>query len=120
VRLDVQQLQEVTVARFPQRIFLDGPEGEAAAEQLLALVQDVGRCRLVINFERVEGLSSAMLGKLITIHKKALPLGGRLALCGIDPKLQQIFDTVKLTVLVGFYATEEEAIQSFRMTNGGR
>ena len=80
---------------------------------MLGLVQDAGRCRLVVNFTRVDGLTSATIGKLITVHKKALPLGGRLALCHVPAKLIHILDTVKLSVLIGIYDAEQEAVQSF-------
>src|SRR5262245_19303413 len=113
VALDVRQQGDVTVVRFLGCPFLDGAEG--VAEQLLSLVQDAGRCRLVVNLTGVDGMNSAMLGKLITVHKKSLPLGGRLALCGVAPKLGQILETVKLSVLVGLYNSEEEAVQSFHM-----
>jgi len=46
------------------------------------LLEFAARCssqKLLLNFEAVKFLSSAMLGKLIWLHKKALPLGGRLA-----------------------------------------
>jgi stage II sporulation protein AA (anti-sigma F factor antagonist) len=110
---DVEQVDQVTVARFPRPVALDGEDAEAVGEQLAGLVLDSGCCRLVLNLANVESLSSAMLGKLIWIHKKALPLGGRLAVCRVDPKLEHIFDTVKLSVLIGIYADEKEAVQSF-------
>jgi anti-sigma B factor antagonist len=113
--LDVRQQGEVTVVRFRGPVRLDGPEAEGIAEQLLSLVQDAGRCRLVVNLGGVQALNSATLGKLITVHKKALPLGGRLALCCTGHHLQQILETVKLSVLIGLYETEEEAVASFRM-----
>ena len=113
VTLDVQPVDNVTVVRFPRRIMLDGPDGESVGEQLLALVQDAGRCRLVVNCARVDGLTSATIGKLITVHKKALPLGGRLALCQVPAKLLHILETVKLPVLIGIYDSEQEAVQSF-------
>jgi stage II sporulation protein AA (anti-sigma F factor antagonist) len=110
---DVEQVDQVTVARFPRPVALEGEGAEAVAEQLSGLVLDSGCCRLVLNLANVETLSSAMLGKLIWLHKRALPLGGRLALCHVDPKLEQILDTVKLSVLIGVYADEKDAIRSF-------
>lgn len=114
--LDLDQVGSVTIVRFPRPILLEGEEADSVGEYLFGLVLDAGHCRLVVNCEHVESLSSAMLGKLITLHKKALPLGGRLALCCIDPRLHQIFDTVKLTVLIGIYDSEPEAVQSFALS----
>src|SRR5262249_16859378 len=101
---EVEQVGQVTVVRFPRPVALEGEEAEAVADQLAALVLESGCCRLVLDFANVEALSSAMLGKLIWLHKKALPLGGRVAVCRVDPKLVQILQTVKLSVLIGIYA----------------
>jgi anti-sigma B factor antagonist len=112
--VDVEQVGSATVVRFPRSIILEGDDAERVGEYLLGLVVDAGRCRLVLNCQHLESLSSAMLGKLITIHKKALALGGRLALCRIAPPLQQVFDTLKLSVLIGIYDDEAAAVRSFQ------
>lgn len=111
--LDVVSFGPVTVVRFPRSVYLEGEDAESIGEYLFGLVLDAGHCRLVINCEHVEMLSSAMLGKLILLHKKALPLGGRLALCHVPPKLFQIVDTVKLNALVGIYESEADAVRSY-------
>jgi anti-anti-sigma factor len=110
---EVEQVGQVTVVRFPRPVSLEGEDAEAVADQLAALVLESGCCRLVLDLANVETLSSAMLGKLIWLHKKALPLGGRLAVCRVDPKLVHILQTVKLSVLIGIYADEQEAVRSF-------
>jgi len=115
--LQTEQVGPVTCVRFTRPVLLEGDDAETAAEYLLSLVADAGCCRFVVNLERVESLSSSMLGKLITLHKKALPLGGRLALCRVDPRLLQILETVKLSVLIGVYDDEEQALRSFAVTD---
>jgi anti-anti-sigma factor len=115
--VDVEQVGAATVVRFPRPIVLEGDNADRVGEYVVDLVADHGRCRLVVNCQNVASLSSAMLGKLIMVHRKALPLGGRLALCCIAPDLQQIFDTLKLSVLIGIYAQEAEAVQSFADTH---
>jgi anti-anti-sigma factor len=111
--VDVEQLGAATVVRFPRPIVLEGDTADRVGEYLLGLVVDRGCCRLVLNCHNLGSLNSAMLGKLIMVHRKSLPMGGRLALCCIAPHLQQIFDTLKLSVLIGIYDQEVEAVQSF-------
>jgi anti-anti-sigma factor len=112
--VSVEQVGPATVVRFPKPIILEGDTADQVGEYLVSLVVDGGRCRLVLDCQNVQSLSSAMLGKLIQVHRKSLPLGGRLALCRIAPQLQQIFDTLKLSVLIGIYGGEAEAVQSFK------
>ena len=49
-----------------------------------------------MNFGNVEYLSSAALGKRITLNKKLQAVGGGLILCNIDPQIYEVFEITKL------------------------
>ncbi len=110
--LQVEQVGDATVVRFTRRTILDGDTIEAIGARLLA-VAAAGDCRkLVVNFDRVESLTSAMLGKLVAVQRKLEAHGGRVAFCKVDPFLLQIFNLVRLPDLVPICADEQEAIES--------
>ena len=46
-----------------------------------SLIDEAGRKKILLNFSKVEYLSSAALGKLITLDKKVKAKAGRLKLC---------------------------------------
>ena len=110
--LQVERVGDATVVRFTRRTILDGDTIEAIGAQLLAVAAG-GDCRkLVVNFDRVESLTSAMLGKLVSAQRKVEAAGGRVAFCRVDPFLLRIFNLVRLPDLVPICADEREALES--------
>src|SRR5438874_1612969 len=75
-RLEVEDIGDVTVVNFVDRKILDEQNIQIIGEQLFSLVDEVGRRKLLLNFSNVEYLSSAALGKLITLNKKLQAAGG--------------------------------------------
>jgi len=113
-RLEVEDYNDVTIVKFTDRRILDEQNIQAIGEQLFSLVEDVGRHKLLLNFGNVEYLSSAALGKLITLNKKIQNVGGRLVLCHIDPAIYEVFKITNLNQLFKIYDEEQEALQSFQ------
>jgi anti-sigma B factor antagonist len=60
----------VTVVNFTDRKILDEQNIQVIGEQLFSLVDELGRKKILLNFSNVEYLSSAALGKFITLNKK--------------------------------------------------
>jgi len=69
-RLEVEEIGDVTVINFVDKKILDEQNIQIIGEQLFSLVDQEGRRKLLLNFGNVEYLSSAALGKLITLNKK--------------------------------------------------
>ena len=111
--LEVEQIGDVTVAKFTARYILDEEKVQTVGNQLLSLGEQLAGRRLVLNFGTVERLSSEMLGKLISLQRKVKARGGRLALCGIRPQLYEVFRILQLPQLLAIYADEEAALQEF-------
>lgn len=111
--LIVEQVGEVTVVRLHRRHLLEHDTIEAVARHIVDLVEKGGHARLLINFGSVERLSSDMLGKLITFHRKTTAAGGRLAICQVHPAIRQVFDLINLSKLLHIYDDEATALRSF-------
>lgn len=111
--LEVEQVGEVTVVRFTCAELLEDEAIELLGGQLYALVDHLGRRQLVLNLGPVRRMASLMLGKIMTLHKKLKPVGGKLILCGIDPEIRRIFDTLKLPQFLRICREEQEALQQF-------
>ena len=58
-------------------------------------------------------LSSAALGKLITLNRKLQSAGGKLVLCNIDPQIYEVFEITKLNKLFNIQKEEQAALQAF-------
>jgi anti-sigma B factor antagonist len=111
--LEIEEVGGATVVSFTDRKILEEHSIQALGEQLFSLVDQQGRKNLVLNFANVEFMSSAALGKLITLRKKVQEAGGKLILCAIDPQIYEVFVITKLDRLFVVRRDEQEALQSF-------
>ena len=112
-RLEVEHIGDVTVVNFVDRKILDEQNIQVIGEQLFSLVDEEGLRKLLLNFSNVEYLSSAALGKLITLNKKLQAAGGRLILCNIDPQIHEVFEITKLDKFFNIQKEEQAALQAF-------
>ena len=112
-RLQVSQAGNVTVVRFVDRKILDEANIQELGQELFQLVEEDGRKALLLNFSSVEFLSSAALGKLITLDKKVKAKAGKLKLSNIRPEIYEVFAITKLNKLFDIKDDEADALASF-------
>ena len=112
-RLEVEDIGDVTVVKFVDRRILDEQNIQIIGEQLFSLVDEVGRRKVLLNFANVEFLSSAALGKFITLQKKLQATNGRLILCNIDPEIYEVFEITKLDKFFTITKDEQGGLQAF-------
>src|SRR6185503_16839149 len=90
-RLEVENIGDVTVVNFVDRKIIDEQNIQVIGEQLFSLVDEDGMKKILLNFSNVEHLSSAVLGKLITLNKKLQAVVGKLMVCNIAPDIYEVF-----------------------------
>jgi len=108
------EVEDVTVVRFTRRTVLDPMLIESIGDCLLDLVVGQGRTLLAIDFTRVESVTTAMLGKFVSLHSAVGAAGGKLVFCGVDSFLKQIFTICNLPQAIPICADENEALQVLR------
>jgi anti-sigma B factor antagonist len=112
-RLDIEEVGDVTVARFIDKKILDETNIQIIGNQLFGLVDEDGRDKIVLDFSNVEYLSSAALGKLITMDKKVKAAKGKLRLCSIRSDIYEVFAITKLNKLFVIDDDQEKSLASF-------
>ena len=112
-RLQLSQVGDVSVVRFVDRKILDEANIQELGQELFQLIEDDNRKNLLLNFSSVEFLSSAALGKLITLDKKVKANGGRLKLSNIRPEIYEVFAITKLNKLFDIKDDEADALAAF-------
>ena len=112
-RINVEEIGGVTVARFVDKKILDETNIQNIGSQLFALVEEDGKSKILLDFENVEYLSSAALGKLITMDKKVKSAGGKLKLCSVRPEIYEVFAITKLNKVFDIQEDQERALESF-------
>jgi anti-sigma B factor antagonist len=111
-RLELEEVGDVTVVSFVDKKILDEQNIQAIGEQLFDLVDNQGKKKLLLNFGSVEFLSSAALGKLITLNKKVQQSGGKLAMCKIAREILEVFEITKLDKIFKIFKDEQTAMQA--------
>jgi len=112
-RIEVSKTGDVSVVRFRDRKILDEAVIQELGAELSALVEFDNRKAILLDFEGVEFLSSAALGKLITFDRKLKTAQGRLKMCGISPGILEVFQVTKLNKVFDIRPTAAEAIAAF-------
>lgn len=112
-RLEVSEVGDVTIVRFVDRKILDEANIQELGQELFQLVEEDNRQKLLLNFSNVEFLSSAALGKLITLDKKVKTHGGKLKLTNIRPEIYEVFAITKLNKLFEIKDDEADALASY-------
>lgn len=112
-RLQASEVGDVTVVRFVDRKILDEANIQELGGELFKLVEEEKRKNLLLNFSNVEFLSSAALGKLITLDRKVKAAAGKLKLSNIKPEILEVFVITKLNKLFDIKDDEADALAAF-------
>ncbi|QVL31752.1 STAS domain-containing protein [Telmatocola sphagniphila] len=112
-RIEVEESGDITIVHFVDKKILDEQNIQMIGDDLFRLVDELGRHKLLLNFSNVEFLSSAALGKLITLNRKIQAVRGKLALCSISKDIREVFEITKLDKLFSIYPDEQTALASF-------
>jgi anti-sigma B factor antagonist len=111
--LDVNQVGDVTVVRFRDHKIVEDINIQQLGQEMFQLVEADNRDRLLLNFSAVDFLSSAALGKLITLDKKMKAHGGALKLSNIRAEIYEVFAITKLNRLFDIRDDEADALAAF-------
>ncbi|MDG2407480.1 MAG: STAS domain-containing protein [Pirellulales bacterium] len=111
-RIDVSDVGEVSVVQFKDRKILDESNIQEMGRELFELIEQK-RAKILLNFMNVEFLSSAALGKLITLDKKLKAAKGQLKLSNIRPEIYEVFAITRLNKLFDIHDDEADALATF-------
>ena len=116
-KLKITREEEIVLVEFTHRKILDEANIAEIGDQLVALVENAHKPKIIISFAGVDHLSSAALGTLITVNNKVRNHDGQLRLCNIHPQIFEVFVITKLNKLFRIYPTIKEAKESFDPQN---
>jgi len=112
-RLEVEDNGEIAVVNFIDRKILDEQNIQKIGEDLFSLIDQYDRKKILLNFRNVEYLSSAALGKFITLNKKVQAKNGKLVMCNINEDIFEVFEITRLDRLFNIQKDEQSALQTF-------
>jgi anti-sigma B factor antagonist len=113
-RLDISEVGDVTVVHFRDHKIVEDLNIQELGQELFQLIEVDRRSKILLNFSSVEFLSSAALGKLITLDKKTKAHGGLLKLSNISTEIYEVFAITKLNRLFDIKEDEADALAAYR------
>lgn len=96
---------ESTVARFKYPRLTEDENLEQLGHELFSLVEQYDRRKVVLDLSSVELLTSSVLGKFITLHRKLHRQQGRLVLCSMTPQVREV---MRMSRLIDYFRTTED------------
>jgi anti-anti-sigma factor len=105
---------DVLAVYFKQDSILDQQVIDAIGHEFDRVALEAASCRkILLNFEHVKFMSSAMIGKLLTLNKRCTADKIKLKLANVSPNLMEVFKITKLTKLFDIQHDEAAALAAF-------
>ena len=101
---------EVQVVEFEGN--LDTNTSPNAQKHLKELVGG-GNSKILVNFEKLNYISSAGLRVLLATAKQLRANGGDLRLCGLNQNVQEVFEISGFNSILSVHTSESEALDGF-------
>lgn len=102
----VEEKGEITVVRLEGR--LDAHSSPQLEKQLQSII-DSGHFKFILNFEKIDYLSSAGMRLMLAITKKLKGLEGKLVACRMHEEVLDVIKMAGFNQVIEIYPTEEEA-----------
>ncbi len=110
MQISVKTTNEVKVLAFEGR--LDTGTSPDAQQQLTRLIEE-GETKILVNFEKLDYISSAGLRVLLVIAKQLKTTDGELRICSLNEVVKEVFDISGFDMILPISASELEALEDF-------
>lgn len=104
---------DILVAYFQDVRIIDESRITALGKELSDLVNDSENKKIILNFQNVSFMSSAMIGKLVLFGKKCKTAEVDLRLCNINENVEEVFSLMKLGKVFKIDKDEETSVNKF-------
>ena len=109
--LRLEEVEGVLVVSFLESKIVTEENIQDMGDELYSLVETEGHRQLLLDFENVQYLSSAALGRLINLKKKVTQNSGRLRLYGVHPDLMEVFRITHLDTVFEIRSDRASALE---------
>src|SRR5829696_8109897 len=112
----VHPFKDHSVVEFRTPSLMDPIILEEIGKELYRLVDEEDRRKLILDFEKVQYLSSQAIGIILTLNKKLSALkNSKFVLCGVGPKLMELLKITRLDRILTVKPTQEDAVKVFTL-----
>jgi anti-anti-sigma factor len=90
---------------------LDATTAKPFEEKIIGVINS-GTQRLVVDLSQLEYVSSSGLRVFLLAAKRLQPTNGKMALCGLQDHIRQLFDLAGFSSILSIYGSRDEAMKS--------
>jgi anti-anti-sigma factor len=109
-RIKIEVIQDVLVVTPQLPELLDEASNEALRSKLHTLFEQPLPRHVVVNLEFVAHLTRQTIALLLAHHLRLDRAGGAMRICQAHARIIALLDQVRLTMLVDYYPTLDEAV----------
>ncbi len=112
--VEFRKHQDITIGTILASKVLDALNVTEFGEEVMTYINAHKGLHLLLNFEHVHYLSSAVLTELLRVKEAAEEVGGGLRLCGLREDIQKVFAITNLDKVFIIERDVEHAITRFK------
>lgn len=108
-----QHKDDILLVQFTSQKILSDVLIAQIGRELLEFA-DQANGKMVLDFQGVTFMSSAMIGKIVLLNKKCKASSTIVKLCNIAPSIMEVFEITRLNKVFSIYESVDEAVKSFQ------
>ncbi len=101
---------DVVIVKIDREKILEEKDIQDLEDTLMPLLEENNPLKMVVDFSKVEYLSSSVLGLLIRLNNTIKDQGGYMSLCNISSRIFGIFKITRLDKVFSLFENIEEAV----------
>jgi anti-sigma B factor antagonist len=110
MEITVDEVGDIRVVRIAGN--LDTQTSPVTEEQLTQLIED-GATKILLDFEKLNYISSSGLRVLLVAHKRLEGNSGQVRICNPNTMVREVFDTSGFSEIFSVYGSQAEALDGF-------
>jgi len=108
--MTLEERGPVLVAHISRQQLSEEENIEELGRELNTLIEHFGCRRLAVDLQAVTIVTSAALGKLISLHRNLHRREGKLVVCGVHGMVLDVLSAARLTDYFAMAATTDDAV----------
>ena len=94
--IEYKKYGEIAIAFVHSKQVIDSGDVTLFGDEIINFLKKRPDSHLLLNFEKVDFMSSAMLTEMLRINDMVRTQRGSLRICGLRKEMQQVFEVTKL------------------------
>lgn len=109
----IQQIDKAAVVHIHAVALMEPADIQTISDGVNDLIDHKNQRKLIVDFDKVEYLSSRAINILLSLKKKLSDVpGGQLVICGVGTRLSELIRITRLDKILDIKASQQEAVQS--------